>query len=152
MEEIVIRPSMKLIRTGYTTVFVVLFLAVLTYTNSESLRSSPPWLLAFPALLLIWPLKYHLRRNFTRMTIGQDKLRYETGILNRSSRTIQVSKVQNVRVDQRLGQRIIRTGNLSIETAGETSLLTIENIDDPQRVADEVIDAARRRKRKGKEG
>jgi hypothetical protein len=36
----------------------------------------------------------------------------------------------------------VRIGNLSIETAGETSRLVIENIDEPQAVAD-ALSAAR---------
>jgi len=42
--------SMKLVRAGYTAVFVVLFLAVLAYTNSPTCRSSRPgccWFLPF---------------------------------------------------------------------------------------------------------
>ncbi len=76
------------------------------------------------------------------MTISGDKLRYETGILSRSKRNIQLTKVQDVRVDQTLGQRMLHTGNLSVETAGETSLLTVRNVDDPDLLAEELSRAA----------
>ena len=68
-----------------------------------------------------------------------DRLRYETGLASKSTRTIQLAKIQDVRVDQRLSQRIFNVGDLSIETAGEASRLTIHNVDDPQGLADEVM-------------
>jgi membrane protein YdbS with pleckstrin-like domain len=142
MDEAVIRPSMKLIRAGYTLVFFVIFACVLLYTNSTAIENTTAWVLLLPALLLLWPLRYHVRRSFTRMTLSGDKLRYETGILSRSKRIIQLTKVQDVRVDQSLVQRMLRTGNLSVETAGETSLLTMRNVDEPDRVAEELLRAA----------
>jgi len=60
--------------------------------------------------------------------------------------------VQDVRVDQSLGQRLLQIGNLSIETAGEASRLTMENIDNPQQVADEIIDAAHGEEQKKDKG
>ncbi len=141
MEEIVIRPSMKLVRAGYTLVFGVIFVCVFVYANIKAFENTTAWVLLVPALLLIWPLKYHILRRFTRMTLSGDKLRYETGILSRSKRNIQLTKVQDVRVDQSLAQRMLGTGNLSVETAGETSLLTMRNVDNPDLVAEELLRA-----------
>ena len=42
-------------------------------------------------------------------------------------------------MDQGIQQRIFGIGNLSLETSGETSRLTICNIDNPQAVADELM-------------
>jgi uncharacterized membrane protein YdbT with pleckstrin-like domain len=81
-----------------------------------------------------------LHRQMTTVTITGDRLRYETGIMTKSTRTIQLPKVQDVRVDQRLGQRFFRVGNLSIETAGEASRLTIPDVDNPQALADTILD------------
>ena len=94
-----------------------------------------PWL---PVLLLLWPFKRHLRNRLTKMTILDDRLRYETGFLSRTTRTILISHVQDVTVHQHIGQRIFGVGNLSIETAGESSRETIFNIDRPQEIADHI--------------
>ena len=77
------------------------------------------------------------------MTMVGDKLRYETGMLSKATRTIQLSKVQDVTVRQSLGQRIAGVGDLSIETAGESSRLTFPNIDGPQVIADRIIETGR---------
>jgi len=44
-----------------------------------------------------------------------------------------------VRVDQGMAQRLFGIGNLSIETAGESSRLTLHNVDSPQALADELM-------------
>ena len=58
------------------------------------------------------------------------------------TRTIQLAKVQDVRVEQRLSQRIFNVGNLSIETAGEASRLTLPRVDDPHKLAEEILNRA----------
>jgi hypothetical protein len=39
-------------------------------------------------------------------------------------------------------QRMFKVGDISIETAGETSRLTIPDVDNPQSVADEILNRA----------
>jgi uncharacterized membrane protein YdbT with pleckstrin-like domain len=95
-------------------------------------------------VVFVWPALRWLRRSFNRTTISGDRLRYESGALTKSTRTIQLSKVQDVRVDQRFSQRIFSTGDLSIETAGETSRLTLHNVDSPQTLADEILNRAQK--------
>jgi uncharacterized membrane protein YdbT with pleckstrin-like domain len=140
--EIVIRPSVKLIRAGYTAVFVVVFVCVLWYANSPAVQTVPAWVAFLPVLLFLWPLKYHLRSRFTHMVLSGDRLRYETGVFGRSKRAIQLTKVQDVRVDQTLVQRLLHIGTISVETAGETSLLTMRNVDNPDRVTEAILRAA----------
>ncbi len=151
MPDLVIQPTKKWIRMEYWAAFLVFCVCVGVYVNRYQDRVTP-WLLVVPGLLFVIPVRAHIGQRFTRATLSGDKLHYETGLLSRTTRTIQVSKVQDVRVDQTLGQRLMRIGNLSIETAGETSRLTIENIDDPQVVADTITDAAQGQPQKPKAG
>ncbi len=97
------------------------------------------WQMLLPPLLLLWPAMRAMRRQFTRTTITGDRLRYEVGMASKSTRTIQLSKLQDVRVDQRLMQRMFNVGDLSLETSGETSRLTIPNVDNPQAIADDIL-------------
>jgi uncharacterized membrane protein YdbT with pleckstrin-like domain len=145
MEELVIRPTMKFVRLGYLAVIVLFLAALAVQSQIEMPAGWPGW--AIPGvflLVLIWPASRHLARQFTRMTMVGDKLRYETGMLSKSTRTIQLSKVQDVTVRQSLAQRMAGVGDLSIETAGESSRLTFSNIDQPQAIADRIIDASHR--------
>jgi uncharacterized membrane protein YdbT with pleckstrin-like domain len=143
MEELVVRPSMKFIRLGYLVVIVLIIGAAVAQNQFKDALSPqlPQWAIpAAVALLLIWPMTRHWEQRFTKMTMLGDKLRYEAGMLSKTTRTIQLSKVQDVTVRQSLGQRLAGIGDLSIETAGESSRLTFPNIDRPQPIADKIID------------
>jgi len=63
-------------------------------------------------------------------------------LLSKTTRNIQLSKIQDVRVDQSFGQRILSVGDISIETSGESSRLEMDNVDQPQAIADEIIAAS----------
>lgn len=132
---------MKFIRFGYALVVLVIAAAVALVAGSV-ISDVPAWSPALLAVLFVWPAQRHVRRQLTKITISGGKLRYESGFLSKTTRTIQLPKVQDVRVDQGLLQRIFNIGDLSIETAGETSRLSIIDIDRPQTVADHIIDAS----------
>lgn len=144
MSDLTIKPTAKFLKAG-TVIAVLMFLALeygcLTSWNEKAGSS---WLMVLPALILLWPASRALRRQWTKTTISADRLRFETGALSKSTRTIQLSKLQDVRVDQGLMQRIFGVGDLSIETAGEASRLTIRNVDSPQALADEIMNRAQK--------
>jgi len=145
MEELVIRPTMKFVKLGYAAVIVLLLAGIVAQSRIKLPEGLPSWVIpGLFALLLLWPASRHWSRQFTKMTMVGDKLRYETGILSKATRTIQLSKVQDVTVRQSLPQRMAGVGDLSIETAGESSRLTFPNIDGPQAIADRIIDASHR--------
>lgn len=141
MADTVIRPSMKFINAGYiVTLLVVIAGSVLTYQHLP--ETYPKWLPALWLVLFIWPIKRHIQRQAIKMTISGDKLRYETGLASKSTRIIQLPKVQDVRVTQSMMQRMLGVGDISIETAGESSRLVLDNIDQPQRLAEQITDAS----------
>jgi uncharacterized membrane protein YdbT with pleckstrin-like domain len=140
MPDMVIRPTLKMVRFLHWVVFLVA-LAILIYIQNSP-ASHEWWWLVFPALILLYATFLQLRRRYTVMTILGDKLRYESGVFSKTTRNIVVTKVQDVRVEQTLSQRMFHVGDLSIETAGETSRLTILMIDRPQDVADQILDAS----------
>jgi membrane protein YdbS with pleckstrin-like domain len=149
VSEMIIRPTMKFIYLGYAVVLLIVAAAVAAAIRVQW----PPWIPSpwhawlpwLPALLLLWPLKCHLRNRLTKMMILDDRLRYETGFLSKTTRTILISRVQDLTVHQRVGQRMFGVGDLSIETAGETSRLTIPEIDRPQEIADYINKLSQRR-------
>jgi uncharacterized membrane protein YdbT with pleckstrin-like domain len=149
MAEFTIRPTTKWARFQFTLVLVIFCVCVGFWVNKLQDQVSA-LVLIVPALLFLWPLKTHLHIRFTKITISGDKLHYETGMFSKTMRTIQMTKIQDVRIDQTLVQRLMQIGNLSIETAGETSRLTIQDIDSPRAIADEILDAAQGRPAKGK--
>ena len=148
MSEMIIRPTMKFIYMGYVVTVLIVTALVIVMMRLQWPPSIPPawqpWIPWLPVFLLLWPLKRHVRNRLTKMTILDDRLRYETGLLSRTTRTILVSRVQDVTVRQRLGQRVFGLGDLSIETAGEASRLTIFQVDRPQEIADHINQLSQR--------
>ena len=141
VSEITIRPTAKFIKAG-TIVAALVFIGLeIVYFVYEP-EHRYPWLMALPPLILLWPLVRWSRRQSTKTILGDDRLRFESGITSRSTRNIQLSKVQDVRVDQSVSGRMFRVGNVSIETAGEASRLTLLHVDDPQALADEIMNRA----------
>jgi uncharacterized membrane protein YdbT with pleckstrin-like domain len=137
-----ISPSAKLLKPFYWAAAIIAGL-ILFYSNNTGNNVYP--LLIVPALIVLWTLAKHLRLRYTKLTIEGAKLRYETGMLSRSVRNMELYKVQNVRVDQTFMDRILDLGTISIETAGETSSVTIQGIEEPQQVADYILEAAARK-------
>jgi uncharacterized membrane protein YdbT with pleckstrin-like domain len=134
MAETIIRPTMKFIKLGYAAALLI----IIALSIATLAWQWPAWLAWISGVFLLWPLKRHLQNRMTKITILEDKLRFDTGFLTKTTRTILVSRIQDITVSQRVRQRMLGVGDLSIETAGETSRLTIENIDRPQAFADEI--------------
>lgn len=139
MPELTIRPTAKFLKIGAILaglIFLALEVACLISWNTAV---GSPLIMLPPLAILFWPASRAIARQYTRTVITVDRLRYETGFTSKSTRTIQLAKVQDVRVDQKFSQRIFNVGDLSIETAGEASRLTLQNVDDPQALADEIM-------------
>ena len=137
MPDLTVRPTAKFLKAGAILAGVV-FLA-LEAAYYFWLSAQTPLLMILPLFVFVWPATRAFRRRYTKAVISGDRLRYESGLASKSTRTIQLTKVQDVRVDQRLFQRILNVGDLSIETAGESSRLIIPNVDDAQVLADEIL-------------
>ena len=144
MQDTVIRPSLKFIKIGYLCVALVVVAAIIAFAliPDDNEWKGRPWIIAVPVLLVIWPIRRQVRQRFIKATIAGDKLRYEVGALGKTTRNISLPKVQDVRVNQTVTQRIFGVGDIAIETAGEASRLTIPNIDQPQAVADQILAAS----------
>jgi len=144
VSDVTIKPTAKFLKAGTVAAALVFLALEVECLMSWNDKVGGAWLMILPALLLLWPAARALRRQVTTTSITGDRLRHETGALAKSTRTIQLSKLQDVRVEQRLMQRIFSVGDLSIETAGEASRLTIHNVDNPQELADDIMNRAQK--------
>jgi len=142
VSDLTIRPTAKFLILRFVVTGIV-FLAIESWYFTSLKGKQGTDLIPFVAPIIFFPAFLRLiRRQFTTVTVSGDRLRYETGMLSKTTRTIQLSRLQDVRVDQRPLQRMFRVGDISIETAGETSRLTIPDVDDPQALADHILDRA----------
>jgi uncharacterized membrane protein YdbT with pleckstrin-like domain len=140
----VIRQSSKLIIVGYI-LFALIEIGVLAiWFGTDRHPDIPFWVpMLLPGVLLVFLAIRHVRRLATKMTVEGDRMQYEEGIFAKSTRTIELAKVQDVRVDQTLMQRMLNIGDLSVETAGGSSRIAMPSIDGPHAAASHMLDLAK---------
>jgi putative membrane protein len=141
IEPVVVRPSIRLVRPFYSLSILLIVVVFAVVNNTEN--TSYDWLFVIPAVLLVWTIVRHIKLRFTTLKLESGKLRYQTGMLSKSTRTLEIAKVQDVQVDQTLTQRLLGIGDIKIETAGESAPLHMRNIDNPQAVADYILESPR---------
>lgn len=96
-----------------------------------------------PFVLAVFVVIRHVRRRMTKITISSDRLHYESGLFSKTTRTVELVKIQDVRVNQTVMQRIFNMGDLSLKTAGGSSRILMLSIDRPQEAANHIMDMAR---------
>ena len=138
-----LRQSLKFILASYL-LCLVLVIGILVLWNMEKQQAEyVQWLFIIPGALLIATLVRHVQRRLTKLTIFEDKLRYEAGFFSKTTRTMELTKIQDVRVDQTFGQRMLNIGNLSQETAGESSRIVMPSVNRPHEAADRILQLSR---------
>jgi uncharacterized membrane protein YdbT with pleckstrin-like domain len=142
MADLTIRPSMKTVWATYFFAIVVIAVGVWAYYRFAPDR--PPWLMAIPCLLLLPPLRMQLKRRLVTLRLHDDHLTFESGFMSRTRRTLDMAKVQDVTVRQSLSQRLLGTGDLMLESAGESGTMAILNVDRPRDIADMIIAGSKR--------
>ena len=120
-----IHPTAKLANFVFGLGIISLFLLFLSkYFVFLSL-----FLLVFSAILL-------LQRSFHIFSLTGQYLSEEAGIFNKKIATIPLNRVQNTQLKKAVLQRLIKIGEISIESAGEVggkaeNEIVMKNIDNP---------------------
>jgi len=141
MEDCVLRPSMKTVWMAYIVAIAIALAgmwAVFKYASEQ-----PHWLYAVPLIALLPALKMHLSRGLISLRLHSDHLTLESGFFSRTRRTVDMAKIQDVTVSQTLGQRMLNTGDLTLESAGERGAMGIRNLDRPRVIADAILNSSK---------
>ncbi len=136
-----VRPSVKLVMAWYVFVIAVLAAAAWFAYEYEHREFNPWHLLAL--LLLLIPIKKHMATRLVSLTIDTDHVTLESGLLSHARRTVDLSKIQDVTVRQSLGERMLGMGDLTLESAGESSSMVLYGIDHPRQTADLILERSR---------
>jgi membrane protein YdbS with pleckstrin-like domain len=144
-----VRQSLKGVKIAYALIAVLTAAIAAYWLGASDPPEVPLWApMLAPAVLLLLTAIRHLGRRTTCLDVQGDRLRYEAGLFSKTSRVMELAKVQDVRFDQTFGQRIIGTGDLSVETAGETSRIVIASIDRPREVAEHILELSKAQRAK----
>jgi len=143
-----LRPSLKFVKLSYV-LCLLLAVAIGVYLVADKTHDNRyVWALLVPGFLLVLTMIRHAERRRVKVDILGDRLRYESGFLSKTTRTVELVKVQDVSVHQTLGQRMVNIGDLSFETAGQGSAIVIRSIDNPQEAADHILGLSRAQRAK----
>ena len=138
-----LRQSLKAIKLGYLLCLAA-ELAILIYWNVAKPETDIPLSapLLIPLVFALFIAIRHVRRRMTLITVSGDHVRYEFGLVAKTTRTVELMKVQDVSVRQTLGQRLLNIGDISLETAGAHSPIVMTSIDDPRSAAEHILKMA----------
>lgn len=142
MQPATIRPSTKTVYAAYALAFAVFAAGewLLAHYGHDLTR----WLYFLPLVVFYPPVAMHLRRRLVTMSFFDDHVTIESGFLSRTSRTFDTAKIQDVTVKQTLSQRILGTGDIILESAGEHGSIYIPNLDRPRAIADAILNSSKR--------
>lgn len=108
------------------------------------------WMIALPAVLALWAwqgVRFALRRLGLSYRLTNQRFFHESGILRRTTNRIEVIDMDDITYTQGVVDRFFGVGTIKVSSTDVSHpVLTIEGIDDVQRVAG-LIDNARRAER-----
>ena len=144
MSPTVITPSKKpLVGVALLEAIVMAGWTLIYFTMLPPTSQNIAYLVAPIAIFSLIMSVAVVRLNLTRLTLAPPQLNFESGLLTKTQRSFNLSKIQDVRVEQSLVERLFRVGTITIETASENGSVRIESIDSPRQVADQILAAAR---------
>lgn len=81
-------------------------------------------------ILLVW----HLQNKASKLTVTENEVLYEKGLLSKNRCEISISGVRTVRIQQSFLNRIFGTGTIELYTAGDRPEITAKGMPDPNKV------------------
>ncbi|HVF32013.1 MAG TPA: PH domain-containing protein [Acidimicrobiales bacterium] len=127
-------------------------LLTLAVTAAVAVFDLPDWLwfgvLALTALNLLWLLARLAKWATTNFVVTTDRLIYRSGVMAKKGIEIPLERVNNIHFNQGVFERVLRSGDLLIESGGERGQQAFSNIRRPAFVQNEIyrqIEAAQGR-------
>lgn len=87
-----------------------------------------------------------LRWKFTEFVLTNERIIHRTGVISKMSKEIPLERVNDVTVDQSVLDRILGSGTITLESAGEYGQTTFDDIAHPVEVQKRIYEAAEARK------
>ncbi len=143
---IFIRPSTKLVQIRYVLAALVAASGYAIHYYYPQMQGGSAISYALYGIGGFWfvsTIFRHLGLLFTSLSSDGERLLHEQGFFSKSTRSMNLAKIQDARVDQSMGERMVGIGTLTLESAGEAGRLVMEHIDRPKEVADQILSLSR---------
>jgi len=147
-EEVVLdlRPHWSTLFWPVTAVVVAVVGAIIVY--GVDLPALLYVMLAVCAAALLWLGLSYLRWTTTNFVVTTDRLVYRSGVLAKHGREMPLERLNDISFHQTLFKRMLGTGDVMIESAGERGQEAFANLPKPSLVQNEIyrqIEAGRAR-------
>ncbi|MBI1843280.1 MAG: PH domain-containing protein [Actinobacteria bacterium] len=93
---------------------------------------------ALTVAMLVWLVGRYLRWVTTNFVVTTDRLIYRSGVLGKSGTEIPLDRVNTMFFHQTIFERLLRSGDLIIESGGETGRQTFSDIAKPSSVQNTI--------------
>ncbi|MXZ68922.1 MAG: PH domain-containing protein [Acidimicrobiia bacterium] len=125
------RPHWKLVVWPVLILVVAIVVAVVLVINIDGLFG---WVLPLVVVLagLLVSVKRWYRWLFTKFIITNERLIVRRGLIARNSKEIPLERIDNISFSQTVGERIFRSGDLLLESAGEAGQSRYSDIPRPE--------------------
>jgi uncharacterized membrane protein YdbT with pleckstrin-like domain len=128
-----LRPHWSTLAGPVTSVVLMIILAVAVGSQTDnkvvSLLFGAALALTVAALVVRW-----LKWTNTNFVLTSDRLIYRSGVLSKHGREIPLERVNDIAFHQTIIERLLGTGDLMIESAGERGQETFADIPKPSKV------------------
>jgi membrane protein YdbS with pleckstrin-like domain len=137
-EEVIfrLRPSFYAVGKAYgiAAIFALLAIALFGYFRLPLGISLGVSLLSF-----IHPVVRHIRRNCTFYTLTPSKIEIDFGIFAKTVRNIPLRNAQDVTVSATMFERLIKVGDVIIDSAAQAGKIQMRQVPDPRKHAELIL-------------
>lgn len=140
-EEIVLdlRPHWWFLAKHIALGIPVIAFAVFSLTLDGDTGTAVGWLaLALLAVWLLWFLARLLQWLSTHFVLTTERLIYRKGLIAKHGRDVPLNRVNNIDMSQTVFERVLRAGDILIESAGESGQQRFTDIKTPEKVQREI--------------
>jgi uncharacterized membrane protein YdbT with pleckstrin-like domain len=102
--------------------------------------------LILPMLALVWFLKLFTQWRTTNFVITTDRLIYRHGVVAKKGMEIPLERINNIASNQSFFERVLRVGDLQIESGGEDGKQIISNVSKPFEIQNRIYAEVERSK------
>lgn len=143
-----LRPTLIFVLVRYIVAALVLIAtAALMGVLSNKVSGQVAFLVILGVAIIAFanPVYHHILRKREVYTLTNHKLEMRYGIIAKVVRNIPLRNIQDVTVTASFWQRLLKLGDIEIDSASETGKIILDDIHNPERYADMILAELRQR-------
>lgn len=141
MSDLIVRPSRR--QAHALLILCLLPIGALLRYAFVTAPETPKAVLLAGLLLLIFPLRLYIRSWSSSLRLEHGVVRLRRGLFSEHTTSMSLDRLQEVSVERTVRQRLWGTGDIHIESAAESAGIVMTDVDEPQAVADRILELSR---------